>query len=145
MHESLFKLSSRNSIHYEMSEPVFLPMEADLVKRILVTDFDHFVDLGFFDPAIYELTDNHLGLANTLGEDWKKLKSEFATATFFTVCEINIFFGDFRASVTPAFTLKNLRNVATDMLPIAKESVEVSTVGVFVFRLYPYFVLFFRK
>ena len=65
----------RFSIFYEMTEPVFVMMDPELIKAVMVKDFDHFMDFGFNDPIINRLEENNFGLVNLMGEDWKKVRS----------------------------------------------------------------------
>jgi len=61
--------------------------DPELVKQIAIRDFDHFYDMAFHPIELRDLDINDLGLANTTGTKWKKLKS----------------------AISPAFSLKNLK------------------------------------
>jgi len=48
--------------------------DPEMVKQIMVKDFDHFIDFGITDEQLLKIEGNSLGLANTLGEEWKRLR-----------------------------------------------------------------------
>ena len=48
--------------------------DLDLIKKVQVTDADHFLNLGFGDPWYNENIGNLFGLASLRGEVWKKAK-----------------------------------------------------------------------
>jgi cytochrome P450 family 6 len=61
---------------YQIHRPIFLPMDPELIKNILVRDFEHFQDHGFpFDENVDPLSAN-LFMLN--GDKWKKLRSKLS-------------------------------------------------------------------
>jgi len=46
----------------------------DLIKKVQITDFDHFNELGFGDPFYNDKVGNQFGLASMKGDTWKKMK-----------------------------------------------------------------------
>ncbi len=81
----MYASSLRVGIFYEGTEPVLYVRDLELIKRVMIKDFDHFVDFGFFPDGIQAL--NNFGLANATGEEWKSLK----------------------ATISPAFSLRSLK------------------------------------
>ena len=55
--------------------------DLDLIKKVQVTDADHFTDLGFGDPWYNKQVGNVFGIASMSGEPWKKMK-KMVTAPF---------------------------------------------------------------
>lgn len=92
-HQDIYKQfgDRKYGIYYDASSPVLYIKDPDLVKQVLVKDFDHFVDFGFMPKEITEMPINELGLVNSVGEKWKSL----------------------RASIAPAFSLKNIKSIGT--------------------------------
>ena len=82
---------SRCSIIYDGSEPILFVLDPDLIKRITISDAHHFEDLGLMHDLAASLEVNDLGLMNTTGDRWKRLK----------------------AAMSPAFTLKNIRTMTS--------------------------------
>ena len=81
----------RATIFYDGSEPQLYVLDVELIKRVMIKDFDHFTDFGFIDDRLSD--QNDFGLANARGEEWKALK----------------------ATISPAFSLKNLNTMAEDI------------------------------
>lgn len=81
------------AIYYEGPDACLYIRDADLMKRICVSDFDHFTDFGMTASYLGDLDGNDLGLVGKCGEEWRSLK----------------------ASITPAFSPKNLRNIAVQV------------------------------
>ncbi len=61
--------------------------DVELIRRVMIKDFDHFTDPGFMSEGLSALND--VGLANTLGEEWKSLK----------------------ATISPAFSMRNMKAI----------------------------------
>ena len=49
-------------------------MDIELIKRVQVTDFDHFVDTGFFSEEYLATMGLQFGLADLRGDKWKSLR-----------------------------------------------------------------------
>lgn len=81
---------------YMLTNPGVLVRDADLVKKVLVTDFDHFYDRGMYNNKEREPIASFL--AAERGEDWKIL----------------------RQKLTPLFSSGKLRN----MFPTIMQQVE---------------------
>ena len=92
----------RFCIYYDSTEPLLFVRDLNLIQRICIKDFDHFIDNGLFPSECLKLKENNFGLINTVGEEWRSLKS----------------------SITPAFSLRNMKNVAVAVNPLALEAVE---------------------
>ena len=82
--------ASRFGIAFDMSQPVFIIRDLELIKRVCITDFWHFSTLSFFPSEVQELECNDLGLVSKVGQEWKT----------------------YRQMVSPAFTMKNLKDIA---------------------------------
>lgn len=64
---------------YMLTKPFYIPIDPEIVKDIMVKNFNHFVDRGFHvDEEADPLTGNLFGLE---GEKWKNLRQKL-TATF---------------------------------------------------------------
>ena len=81
----------RFGVAFDMSQPMFVIKDHELIKRICITDFWHFSSLGFFPPEVQEMECNDMGLASKVGKEWKSCHQ----------------------IVSPAFSLKNLKDIAT--------------------------------
>lgn len=66
--------SHRYGIFYDGTEACFYARHPDMVKQVMIKDFDHFTDFGFMPDLIQKMSINDFGLANTTGEHWKSLK-----------------------------------------------------------------------
>ena len=73
-----------------MSQPVFVVRDLKLIKLICITDFWHFSTLSIFPTELQQMDCNDYGLISKVGNEWKI----------------------FRQIVTPAFTMKNLKDMA---------------------------------
>nr|AIL94146.1 cytochrome P450 CYP3024A3 [Tigriopus japonicus] len=85
--------NNKCGIFYEGPTANFFVKDPELIKQVLIKDFDHFVDLNFIPKELANLPMNEFGLANALGDEWRALKS----------------------SITPAFSLKNIKNIGTNI------------------------------
>jgi len=74
---------------FEGPEAVLFARDPELIKQITIKDYDHFMDLLFTPVVTKDIYGNDLGLLNSTGEEWKKVRAAFA----------------------PAFSPKNLKNV----------------------------------
>ncbi|EFA04605.1 cytochrome P450 6a2 [Tribolium castaneum] len=64
---------------YFLNGPIYFPVHPDLIKRLLVTDFEHFVDRGMYiDEEKLPLTAHIFSMK---GEQWKNVRMKF-TPTF---------------------------------------------------------------
>ena len=70
----------RFCIFWEGSNPCLFVTDLELLKKIQVTDFDQFGDLGFVDPKYRKEVGLVFGLADLHGEEWKRLKRQVAPA-----------------------------------------------------------------
>ena len=82
--------ASRFGIVFDMSQPVFVIRDLELIKLICIKDFWHFSTLSFLPPQVQELECNDLGLVSKVGQEWRT----------------------YRQMVSPAFSMKNLRDIA---------------------------------
>ena len=62
---------TRFCIHYEGRDPIFWVNDLDLIKRILVTDYNSFNDFAFLSIENQALEINDFGLASKFGEEHK--------------------------------------------------------------------------
>ncbi len=99
-HYSPCSCSSRVTIFYDGSEPQLYILDVELIKRVMIKDFDHFTDLAIFDDRLSSLND--FGLANAKGQEWKALK----------------------ATISPAFSMRNLNTMAEDIHKVAMSVVD---------------------
>ncbi|CAG7827147.1 unnamed protein product, partial [Allacma fusca] len=81
--------------YIEFGSPMFFVTDLELLKRIYIKDFDHFVDrrslqLEKQDPHF------HFNLANQTGEKWKNLRSRMSPT--FTTGRIRRMFSIFDSS-----------------------------------------------
>ena len=85
------------------SEPLLYVADLKIMKQIMISDFEHFTDFGFFSKYINDLPCNDLGMFSAKGETWKQ----------------------YRASVTPAFRLKNMKLVSAHLNKNALRIVDI--------------------
>jgi len=64
----------RFGIYWEGNRPAVYLKDLDLIKKVQITDFDHFNELGFGDPFYNDKVGNQFGLASMKGDTWKKMK-----------------------------------------------------------------------
>eukprot|EP00094_Tigriopus_californicus_P005047 TCALIF_04861-PA protein Name:"Similar to Cyp6a14 Probable cytochrome P450 6a14 (Drosophila melanogaster)" AED:0.28 eAED:0.28 QI:0/-1/0/1/-1/1/1/0/144 len=81
---------------------MLLIKDPDLIRQVLVKDFDHFQDFGFLPKELAQMPINELGLSNSVGEQWRSL----------------------RTSITPAFSLKNIKNIGTKIIAPAFDAMD---------------------
>ncbi|GLV36767.1 Cytochrome P450 6a2 [Carabus blaptoides fortunei] len=63
---------------YNFTTPEFMPLDPELIKRLLVKDFQHFLDRGIFvEEEIDPLTGNIFSLE---GSKWKELRNKLSPA-----------------------------------------------------------------
>ncbi|RZC32715.1 cytochrome P450 6a2, partial [Asbolus verrucosus] len=61
---------------YFFNGPIYFPVDPELVKKVLVTDFDHFVDRGMYiDEEKLPLTAHIFSMK---GEQWKNVRAKFS-------------------------------------------------------------------
>ena len=89
----------RFCIFWEGSNPCLFVNDLELVKKIQVTDFDHFADLGFVDQRYRKEARLVFGLADLCGEEWKRLKR----------------------LVNPAFSMPRVRKATGSVNEVAKK------------------------
>ncbi|CAB3261620.1 unnamed protein product [Arctia plantaginis] len=86
---------------YETLNPVYIVKDVELIKKVTIKDFDHFVDrrsfVSEFDP------DFGRGLINLKGEEWKEMRS----------------------TLSPAFTSSKIRLMVPFMVDIGEEMIKV--------------------
>ncbi|KRT82367.1 cytochrome P450 [Oryctes borbonicus] len=64
---------------YLLAQPIYMPIDAELIKNILIKDFPHFLGHGFkFNEKVNPLAMNLLGFD---GEKWKNMRTKL-TPTF---------------------------------------------------------------
>ena len=102
---NIFLLFFRVAILFRGTEAILIVTDLELTKQIMVTDFDHFTDVGIFPSVINDLTVNDIGLINAKGDSWRKYK----------------------ASLTPAFRLKNMKSLSAHLNKNALKVVEIVT------------------
>ena len=92
-------LAFRFCVFWEGSNPCLFITDLELVKKVQVTDFDHFGDLGFVDQRYRKEVGLVFGLADLYGEKWKRLKGQ----------------------VTPAFSMPRVRKATTSVNKVAEK------------------------
>jgi len=71
----------RFGIFWHGSEPCIFLRDLHLIKKVQITDYDHFIDFGF-QPASYQKRGiNNFGLADMRGEEWRRTK-RMVTSSF---------------------------------------------------------------
>ncbi|CAG9856087.1 unnamed protein product [Phyllotreta striolata] len=81
LYKTLKKKGLKHGGLYEGLTPTFVPVEQDLIKRVFLKDFQHFVDHGTYsNPAADPLTG---GLFQLEGEPWRNHRAKL-TPTFTT-------------------------------------------------------------
>ncbi|CAH2105992.1 unnamed protein product [Euphydryas editha] len=72
---------------YEFIKPIIIPQDIELIKKITIKDFDHFLDhRGFADDAVEPLFSRNL--FSLKGEEWKDMRSTLSPA--FTSSKIKL-------------------------------------------------------
>lgn len=69
--------------------PIWIPVDAELVKRITCNDFPHFTAHGFFFHHKNDILSNNL--FNSEGAEWKHLRAKLTPA--FTSAKLKLMFG----------------------------------------------------
>jgi len=72
---------NRFGLFWAYNEPTIFLKDLDLIKRVQVTDFDHFMTFGFSPDN--DKKRNEFGLADLKGEDWRRMKKQL-TPSFST-------------------------------------------------------------
>ena len=72
-----------------------------MIKQVAIKDFEHFTDIAFI-ATFCRIPKNDFGLISKSGDDWRLLKN----------------------LITPAFSLKNMKNIAPKIQNIAQTLVE---------------------
>ena len=81
---------------------MFYVKDPEMIKQVTIRDFDHFQDGGFFAPEISRMEVNNFGLGNLSGDHWKSVK----------------------ASISPAFRLKNMKAMVPSLDQISKQLIK---------------------
>ncbi|KAK5643910.1 hypothetical protein RI129_007755 [Pyrocoelia pectoralis] len=72
-----------------LARPIFVPTDLDLIKRMLINDFDHFTDhIGHVNAENDPIS---LNLFNTKGYHWQSIRSKLSSS--FTSAKTKIMFG----------------------------------------------------
>jgi len=74
----------------------------DLIKKVQITDHDHFTDFGFFPAVMQNKGLNTFGIVDMKGENWKKTKR----------------------LVTPPFSLPRLKKTVPAMNDCARKLID---------------------
>ena len=90
----------RFGIFWAKNEATIFLRDLDLIKKVQITDSDHFTDLGFFAANIEF---NEFGLADLKGEAWRKMKRQ----------------------LTPSFSIPRLKKNVTTMNEIGNKVKEI--------------------
>jgi len=64
----------RFGIFWHGNDPCIFLRDLDLIKKVQITDSDHFIDYGFQPASIQKRGINNFGLADMKGEEWRKTK-----------------------------------------------------------------------
>ena len=70
----LIIIFTRFGLFWEKNEPTIFLRDIELIKRVQVTDFEHFMDFGFLPNEFVENAGNQFGVADLRGESWRKMK-----------------------------------------------------------------------
>jgi len=65
---------NRYGIFWQGNDPAFHLMDLELIKKVQISDFDHFMDLGFAPEGYSEKVGKFFGIADESGEKWRRLK-----------------------------------------------------------------------
>lgn len=57
------------AIVYELREPILYIKDVELIKRVLVSDYEHFTHNGIISDTLLNIDANNFGLINTKGRD----------------------------------------------------------------------------
>jgi len=64
----------RFGLFWNMTEPCIFLKDLELIKKVQVTDYEHFMDFGF--SPLFENQINQFGLADLRGDTWKRMKRQ---------------------------------------------------------------------
>ncbi|KAF5275131.1 hypothetical protein FQA39_LY18689 [Lamprigera yunnana] len=87
LYEHLRSQSKPYGGYYFLTKPVFVPVDLELIRRILIVDFDYFTDRLFHSNESEPLSNN---LVSYKGNQWKQLRSKLSPA--FTPSKIKMLF-----------------------------------------------------
>ena len=90
------------AVVYDCREAIFYFRDPDLIKRVAIRDFDHFMNSGFISEELSKMEINNFGLLSAAGEDWRSLK----------------------ASITPAFSVKYLKRIVEHINLVAESVID---------------------
>lgn len=108
LHNTFRKKNLKYGGVYFFNGPIFMPIDPELIKHILVSDFDHFVDRGMYlNKEKYPLTNHILSMQ---GEEWKNMRSKLTPA--FTSGKLKAMFN---------IMMTNCQNLVQMLEPAANE------------------------
>ena len=87
--------------YWQFGNPTIMVTDLDLIKKVQVTDFDHFTDFGLFSAEYLEVMGLQMGIVDSQGEEWRTLKK----------------------LVAPAFSAPRIKKALGEMNRIGKEMV----------------------
>lgn len=94
---------------FSSSTDLYFPIHPELIKRILVTDFDYFIDRGMYGNAQKLPLSWHI--FSMEGEEWKKIRSRISPT--FTSQKLKTMYGDM---------VRNCQNLIETLLPFGNSN-----------------------
>lgn len=91
--EAYFNIKNRGAKHggvFVINSPIYMPVDLDIIKRILITDSDNFIDHGFYSNVDDDQLTAHM--FNLQGSKWKDVRAKSAQA--FTSSKLKNMFGN---------------------------------------------------
>ncbi|KAF5285079.1 hypothetical protein FQA39_LY16768 [Lamprigera yunnana] len=99
--------------YYVLTKPIFVPVDIELIRRIMISDFDHFTDRLFHSNTSDPLS-SHLFARK--GESWKNLRQKLSPV--FTPSKVKMMYPLITESVINLINLVNAKMEVSNIMDI---------------------------